>query len=141
MLHDTVEDTQTTFTEISERFNERVAEMVREVTDDKTLSKVERKKAQISHASTMSHGAKNVKLADKLANLEDMVRDPPTSWSPAIQRGYVMWCCHVYEALQDTNDYLERALHDVFVSYGLYQEKDTAMPTLEDYYALLEQKK
>jgi len=39
LLHDTVEDTATTFDELEEHFGKRVAGIVREVTDDKSLAK------------------------------------------------------------------------------------------------------
>src|SRR6266566_5785932 len=43
VLHDTVEDTQTTFVELEEHFGPGVAGLVRELTDDKSLEKDERK--------------------------------------------------------------------------------------------------
>ena len=49
VLHDTVEDTETTFDELTTEFNEEIADIVREVTDDKSLSKVARKRGQIEH--------------------------------------------------------------------------------------------
>ena len=39
ILHDTVEDTQTTFTELERRFGPAIAGIVREVTDDKAQSR------------------------------------------------------------------------------------------------------
>ncbi|KFV86719.1 Guanosine-3',5'-bis(diphosphate) 3'-pyrophosphohydrolase MESH1, partial [Struthio camelus australis] len=68
LLHDTVEDTDTTFSEIEEWFGEEVRRVVEEVTDDKTLPKMERKRLQIEHAPNCSPRAKLVKLADKLHN-------------------------------------------------------------------------
>ena len=57
-LHDTVEDTQTTFVELEEHFGPDVAGLVRELTDDKSLAKVERKRLQIEHAQDSSIAAK-----------------------------------------------------------------------------------
>src|SRR5262249_55855510 len=51
LLHDTVEDTQTTAAELREVFGEKIASIVLEVTDDKNLLKAERKRLQIEHAS------------------------------------------------------------------------------------------
>ena len=53
MLHDTVEDTDTTLDEIEERFGANIRKIVAEVTDDKSLPKEERKRLQIVHASTI----------------------------------------------------------------------------------------
>ncbi len=70
MLHDTLEDTETSFEELRERFGLPVAETVAEVTDDKSLAKLRRKALQIEHAPHLSKRAKLVKLADKICNQE-----------------------------------------------------------------------
>ncbi|KAF1534639.1 Guanosine-3',5'-bis(diphosphate) 3'-pyrophosphohydrolase MESH1, partial [Eudyptula minor] len=74
LLHDTVEDTDATFSEIEERFGEEVRRVVEEVTDDKALPKMERKRLQVERAPGSSPRAKLVKLADKLHNLRDLNR-------------------------------------------------------------------
>jgi len=81
LLHDTVEDTDTTEAELVEAFGEAVAGIVMEVTDDRSLPKVERKLAQIDHAPYLSTKAKAVKLADKICNLRDVIESPPLGWS------------------------------------------------------------
>lgn len=81
ILHDTVEDTDTTFAEIEKEFGHRVCQVVREVTDDKTLPKEERKQLQIKHTPNISREAKLVKLADKLYNLRDIEKSAPVNWT------------------------------------------------------------
>ncbi|XP_026825495.1 guanosine-3',5'-bis(diphosphate) 3'-pyrophosphohydrolase MESH1 isoform X1 [Ooceraea biroi] len=81
ILHDTVEDTDTTFEEIEREFGREVCQVVREVTDDKTLPKAERKRLQVQHAPHLSREAKLVKLADKLYNLRDLERSTPIGWT------------------------------------------------------------
>lgn len=81
ILHDTVEDTDTTFDEIEEHFGHTIRNIVAEVTDDKSLPKQERKRLQIEHAKSTSHQAKLVKLADKLYNLRDLERTRPFQWT------------------------------------------------------------
>lgn len=81
LLHDTVEDTDTTFEEIETQFGTEVRNIVRELTDDKSLPKVERKRLQIENASKCSHKAKLIKLADKLYNLRDLQKAIPVGWS------------------------------------------------------------
>src|SRR5437868_2489590 len=66
ILHDTIEDTETTKEELTERFGETVCSYVLEVTDDKSLEKHVRKQLQIEHAPHLSHGAKQIKLCDKI---------------------------------------------------------------------------
>ncbi len=77
ILHDTVEDTETTFEEIKEHFGVSVMHLVRELTDDKTLPKEERKRLQIEHARSASPAAKQLKIADKICNIRDISANPP----------------------------------------------------------------
>ena len=81
LLHDTVEDTDTSFEEIEEHFGREVRDLVAEVTDDKRLPYAERKRLQIVNAPKKSPKAKLVKLADKLYNLRDLSRETPRGWS------------------------------------------------------------
>ena len=52
ILHDTVEDTETTEQELVEAFGRAIADIVLEVTDDKNLPSADRKRLQIEHAAT-----------------------------------------------------------------------------------------
>lgn len=81
ILHDTVEDTNTTFEELEEHFGTEVRNIVAECTDDKSLPKQERKRLQIEHAKSKSKRGKLVKLADKLYNLRDLERSLPSGWT------------------------------------------------------------
>ena len=51
ILHDTVEDTDTTFQEIEKIFGSDVKSLVAEVTDDKSLEKQRRKQLQVTSTS------------------------------------------------------------------------------------------
>ena len=77
LLHDTIEDTETTAAEIEAAFGPRIAAVVIEVSDDRGLSKSERKRLQIEHAARASREAQWVKLADKICNLRDLLAAPP----------------------------------------------------------------
>jgi guanosine-3',5'-bis(diphosphate) 3'-pyrophosphohydrolase len=79
ILHDTIEDTDTTYEELRARFGRTVADVVREVTDDNSLPKAQRKQAQIDNAPRASKRAALVKLADKIVNLRDMDANPPAA--------------------------------------------------------------
>lgn len=81
ILHDTVEDTETTFEELEQHFGAKIRGIVEECSDDKALSKMERKRLQIEHAKTATPEAKLVKLADKLYNLRDLERSIPRGWT------------------------------------------------------------
>jgi ribosomal protein L17 len=117
LLHDTVEDTQTTFEEIEQRFGARVTGFVREVTDDKSLPKATRKQLQIEHASHKSAGAAQIKLADKLYNLTDLAKAPPTDWEVERVDTYFRWAQSVVDRLPWVNAPLKRAVDEVIQDY------------------------
>lgn len=95
LLHDTVEDTDTTPAELEAKFGVTVARIVQEVTDDRSLPKQERKRLQVEHAPHCSQQAKLVKLADKLYNLRDLNRCTPVGqyFSGHSAVCYKMECC------------------------------------------------
>ncbi|NWS25232.1 MESH1 pyrophosphohydrolase, partial [Polioptila caerulea] len=117
--HPIVEDTDTTFAEIEERFGAEVRRVVEEVTDDKTLPKMERKRLQIERAPVCSHRAKLVKLADKLHNLRDLNRCTPRGWSPERVQEYFRWAALVVAGLRGTSAALEGALQRLFRERGV----------------------
>ncbi|NXP40970.1 MESH1 pyrophosphohydrolase, partial [Leiothrix lutea] len=117
--HPIVEDTDTTFSEIEERFGAEVRRVVEEVTDDKTLPKMERKRLQIEHAPVCSHRAKLVKLADKLYNLRDLNRCTPQGWSAERVQEYFRWAARVVAGLRGTSAALEGALQRLFEERGV----------------------
>lgn len=119
ILHDTVEDTDTTFEELTREFGEEVCGIVREVTDDKSLPKERRKRLQVEHAPTASHKAKLVKLADKLYNLTDLLRVSPEGWSVQRTSEYFEWAREVVFGLRGTNPILEASLDNVFLQKGI----------------------
>ncbi|MBM4005520.1 MAG: bifunctional (p)ppGpp synthetase/guanosine-3',5'-bis(diphosphate) 3'-pyrophosphohydrolase [Planctomycetes bacterium] len=115
LLHDTVEDTQTTFEEIAESFGARVAGIVRECTDDKSLEKVERKRLQVVNAPRKSPEAKCVKIADKTCNLASILTDPPEGWSLRRRQEYFAWAEQVVHGLLGVNDRLDVFVNEVLV--------------------------
>jgi len=111
ILHDTVEDTDTTLEEITAEFGAEVSALVAEVTDDKRLPKDVRKLQQEQHAPGASFRAQQVKLADKIANLRDLVRSPPATWDEARRRAYFEWSKRVIDGVRGRHPVLE-ALFD-----------------------------
>ena len=112
LLHDTVEDTETTAEELAVEFGQEISDIVMEVTDDKTIAaRQKRKQLQIEHAPHISEPAKLLKLADKISNLRDLVDNPPADWSLERQREYFDWAKQVIDQLRGTHDELE-ALFD-----------------------------
>ncbi len=108
LLHDTIEDTNTTLDELEIVFGYEIANIVAECTDDKRQSKPERKQAQIDHAAGLSAKAKLVKLADKIANVSDINGAPPAGWSLERKREYFDWAKQVVDRMRGANITLER---------------------------------
>jgi len=107
ILHDTLEDTETTPDEISGLFGEKILSVVLEMTDDKSLPSPVRKRMQIEHAPHISTEAKLVKLADKICNLADLIHSPPRMWSLGRKREYLLWTEQVVAGLRGTSPALE----------------------------------
>jgi (p)ppGpp synthase/HD superfamily hydrolase len=107
LLHDTVEDTPTTADELRAAFGEAVTAIVLEATDDKMLPKEARKALQVRHAPQRSGEAKQVKLADKIANLRALNESPPSGWDHARRVEYVGWAGRVAAGLAGANPALD----------------------------------
>jgi guanosine-3',5'-bis(diphosphate) 3'-pyrophosphohydrolase len=113
ILHDTVEDTETTLDELEARFGLEVRRVVEEVTDDKSLPKLERKRLQIEHAPQRSNRAKQLKVADKSSNLLDIAHRPPKNWTPERKHEYFDWAERVAEGCRGVNPALEARFDEV----------------------------
>lgn len=90
-LHDTLEDTETTPDELAAVFGAAIRDLVLEVTDDKRLPQAERKARQAATAAHLSHQAKLIRIADKIANVRDVTHHPPTKWDLKRRREYLDW--------------------------------------------------
>ncbi len=115
LLHDTIEDTNTTADELKAVFGDAITEVVLEVTDDKSLPKAKRKELQIEHARHASSQAKLVKLADKICNLRDIAACPPADWDQSRKDQYFDWAKLVIDGVRGTHAQLE-AIFDA--AYG-----------------------
>lgn len=107
ILHDTIEDTETSCEEIEEEFGPEVRAVVREMTDDTTLPIRVRKQLQVERAPQNSPRTRLVKLADKIANVRDILHSPPRGWSDERRRDYVRWAQAVIDAQRGTHAALE----------------------------------
>lgn len=116
LLHDTIEDTETTPEELIALFGKSITKIVLEVSDDKSLPKAERKLQQIEHARHASKRAKLVKLADKISNLRDILNSPPADWSVQRKQDYFDWAKQVVDQVRDANKKLSKTFDDVYAS-------------------------
>lgn len=82
-LHDSVEDTPTTLSDIQETFGQEIADIVKGLTDEVeivNLSNSERKAKQAERIKNENNSVKRVKIADQTANVRLIVLDPKASW-------------------------------------------------------------
>jgi guanosine-3',5'-bis(diphosphate) 3'-pyrophosphohydrolase len=113
VLHDTLEDTETTVQELVRQFGQEIAEIVIEVSDDMALSKAARKQ-QIDHAPRLSRRAKLVKLADKICNLRDIAHSPPHDWTLQRRQAYFDWAKAVIDQLRGVHPALEHVFDQAY---------------------------
>ncbi len=72
ILHDTIEDTGASCSELEEIFGKEICSLVSEVSDDVFLNPTESKEHQVDYAPFLSDKAKLIRLADKIANVYDI---------------------------------------------------------------------
>ena len=111
-LHDTIEDTETTREELAQKFGERVAALVVEVTDDMSLPKNERRQKQIVDAPKKSPGAKLIKIADKISNIRARIVAQPNPAERDDLADYVAWAEKVVAGCRGVNAVLDRTFDE-----------------------------
>ncbi len=114
LLHDCIEDQGVNYEELVELFGADVADLVRDVTDDKTLLKAERKRLQVEHAPHKSDRARMLKIADKTSNLRAIVVSPPAGWDEQRKRDYFAWAQAVVAGCRGVNAFLEAKFDEAY---------------------------
>lgn len=107
-LHDTVEDTGVSPQEIEDRFGSDVAQLVMEMTDDKSLPQDTRKALQVQNADKLSPRAQTLKLADKISNLRAILSTPPRDWTLERKQQYFDWARDVISRLTEPDPLLKQ---------------------------------
>ena len=79
-----------------------------ELTDTKFLGTTARKRLQVAKAGRASERARQVKLADKICNLRDILASPPAGWSLSRRQKYFDWAKEVVDQARGVNLRLER---------------------------------
>ena len=119
LLHDTIEDTQTTVDELISQFGDAIARMVLEVSDDPAWPKAERKALQLAKTRTLSHEAHLIKLADKWCNVRDIMHTAPVCWNDAQQAEYVHWAAQVVDVARPANAAMALAFDALYAQFKL----------------------
>ena len=100
--------TPTTYGDIAASFGERVADIVRENSDNMSLPKSERRRARIAAMSLKSREARIVKIADVISNLRAIAVSPPAGWSVERKLGYLEGCRQLVDAGRGTEASIQR---------------------------------
>jgi (p)ppGpp synthase/HD superfamily hydrolase len=93
---------------IASDYGRKIADIVTEVTDDKSLPKAERKRLQVETAGHKSREARVIKLADKTSNVRAIASSPPPDWSVERRLDYVRWASEVVAQIRGTSPWLEQ---------------------------------
>ncbi|UII28301.1 HD domain-containing protein [Fulvivirga maritima] len=117
ILHDTLEDTETTYEELAQKFSERVAEGVLALTKNAELpSKKERMADSLKRVALLEKEVGLVKLADRITNLQK----PPAHWSIEKINGYHQEAKLINQVLSNKNEYLNNRLAAKIEEYEQY---------------------
>jgi (p)ppGpp synthase/HD superfamily hydrolase len=112
-LHDTIEDTETSREELIEKFSERVASLVVEVTDDMSLDKPVRRQKQIEDAPHKSPGAKLIKIADKISNVRARIFPDASREQREELADYIAWAEKVVAGCRGVSATLDHAFDEM----------------------------
>ncbi|HLO55473.1 MAG TPA: HD domain-containing protein [Saprospiraceae bacterium] len=116
LLHDTLEDTDTTFEELSSIFSTSVADGVLALSKNKSLPKQDQLNDSIQRIVLQPKEVWSVKLADRITNLQQ----PPSHWSPEKISNYHTEAKIILDSLKGANPYLEDRLAAKIIEYKSY---------------------
>jgi guanosine-3',5'-bis(diphosphate) 3'-pyrophosphohydrolase len=113
LLHDTLEDTATSFDELAAEFGDSVAEAVLALTKFSNLPKEEQIADSLKRIKLQPKEVWAVKLADRIANLQA----PPLEWDYKKRLKYQSDAQMIWDELHKGNEYLGRRLHSKIIDY------------------------
>lgn len=112
LLHDTVEKADVTFEELEALFGARITGFVREVTDDYSIPKMERRRLQVVNAPGKTAAAAQIDLSDKLYDITELAKQSPAPGDKRALRS-VLWIKDVVDNLPWVNAPLKQACDKV----------------------------
>ena len=116
LLHDILEDTETTFDEVSNEFGKEIAQAVLALTKDAKIPKEDRMNDSLNRIKELQKEVWAVKLADRITNLQT----PPENWSIEKITEYQKQAVLIYNSLKGGNEYLENRLWQKISDYLKY---------------------
>jgi len=103
ILHDTLEDTDTTYEELEQTFSKNIADLVQEVSHPKDYNK-EQKLEFYEKLKTISLKAKFIKLADFTDNLRNIILQRKADPKSPYHNQYILWIRDFLNTCPESND-------------------------------------
>lgn len=116
LLHDTIEDTGSSYEELERLFGKAVAEAVSALSKNEDLPKEEQMKECLVRIKKLEPEVSAVKMADRITNLQP----PPTYWDKGRRIKYAEEAKMILSELKDYNDYLAKRLELKIQEYRNY---------------------
>lgn len=113
LLHDTIEDTETSFVALRAAFGEEVAQGVLALTKNASLPKEERIPDSLRRIREQPREIAMVKMADRISNLAP----PPLHWTREKCSNYRQEAIIILDQLGRANDYLADRLQEKIEAY------------------------
>lgn len=114
ILHDTLEDTATTYDQLVQEFGQAVADGVLALTKREDLpDKAAKMQDSLDRIRQQPHEVWMVKLADRIANLYQ----PPHYWDNDKMKAYVVEAQVIHDALSPAHDFLAERLRAQITAY------------------------
>lgn len=121
LLHDSLEDTDTTFDELRTHFSQAIAQAVLALTKNKDLPKEQQMQDSLNRIKELQSEVWAVKLADRITNLQP----PPSHWDTDKKQKYLDQAKLILNELNNGNDYLADRLKEKIKEYKEYLDITT----------------
>ena len=121
LLHDAMEDTDTSYREVLNTFNQQIAEGVLALTKFMNLEKEERMNNSLQRIKELQKEIWAVKLADRITNLSA----PALDWDYPKRQRYMDGSVNILNELSEANAYLAKRLQSKIAEYVHYVETGT----------------
>ena len=121
LLHDVIEDTETTVEQVKVVFGSAVARGVNALSKNKSIKKEDRLIDSIKRIKTQPEEIWMVKLADRITNLQP----PPSHWTTNKIIHYLKQAEEIHEALKDASDFLSLRLEKKMAEYKTHIDTQT----------------
>ena len=116
LLHDTIEDTETTVEDLTDKFGIPVATGVMALTKNLNLPKPDQMADSLTRILEQTAEIRIVKMADRIVNLQE----PPYYWKKEKRLKYQSEARMILEKLQGVHTFIERRLEEKIEAYSQY---------------------